>query len=143
MSKLGSPRKRNRMPLENHYVLDTFRVNETENPGCVKDDPLMRKTRNRTMKLVAILGGEGGRTQILQRSEITDREILIFIQLFCNTCPSLDIKSSNEGRGRRAENSDVVGRICDIFNGVTREYMLIRVEVNNRPIKSMQYRQFL
>jgi hypothetical protein len=65
MSKLGSPRKRNRMPLENHYVLDTFRVNETENPGCVKDDPLMRKTRNRTMKLVAILGGEGGRTQIL------------------------------------------------------------------------------
>jgi hypothetical protein len=29
----------------------------------------------------------------------------------------LDIKSSNEGRGRRAENSDVFGRICDIFNG--------------------------
>ena len=63
MSKLGSPRKSNKMPLESHYVPDIFRVTETENPGCVKDAPLMRKTRNRTMKLVAILGSEEGRIQ--------------------------------------------------------------------------------
>jgi hypothetical protein len=63
MSKLGSSRKRNRMPLESNYVPDIFRVTETENSGCVKDAPLMRKTRNRTMKLVSILGNEEGRTQ--------------------------------------------------------------------------------
>jgi hypothetical protein len=53
----------------------------------------------------------------------------IFTQLFCDTCPNLDIKSSNEGRGRRAENSGVFGRICDIFNGVTRENMLNRFKL--------------
>jgi hypothetical protein len=42
---------------------------------------------------------------------------------------SLDIKFSNEGRERRAENSDVFGKICDIFNGVTRENMLNRVKL--------------
>jgi len=51
------------MPLETHYVPDIFRVTETENSGCVRDAPLMRKTRNRTIKLVAILGSEEGRTQ--------------------------------------------------------------------------------
>jgi hypothetical protein len=63
MSKLGSPRKRNRMPLETHYVPDISRVTETENSGCVKVAPVMRKTGNRTMKLVAILRNEEGRTQ--------------------------------------------------------------------------------
>jgi hypothetical protein len=64
MSKLGSPRKRNRMLLKPHYVPDICRVTETKNLGCVKDASLMRKTRNRTMKLVAVLGSEDGRTQI-------------------------------------------------------------------------------
>jgi len=63
MSKLGSSRKSNRMPLESHYVSGIFRMTETENTGCVKDAPLMRKTRKRTMKLVAILGSEAGRIQ--------------------------------------------------------------------------------
>jgi hypothetical protein len=41
----------------------------------------------------------------------------------------LDIKSSNEGRGRGAENSEVFRKICDIFNDVTRENMLNRVKL--------------
>jgi hypothetical protein len=56
MSELGSPGKTNSMPLKTHYVPDIFRATETENSGCVEDAPLMRKTRNRTKKLVVILG---------------------------------------------------------------------------------------